>query len=316
MPCDHWCSEAHTPVLLTEAVRVLGVKQGGVYVDCTFGRGGHAKRLLACVGEAGWVFALDKDPDAARVGKELEERDRRFVMEKASFASLTDFARARCIFGRVDGVLFDLGVSSAQLADPKRGFGFMVDGPLDMRMDPSMGVKASDWLRAASESEITKVLATYGEERYARRITRAILGSRKERAIETTSQLADLIARVVPSQERNKHPATRAFQAIRIHVNQEMAELKDALDQTLDVLAPGGRLAVISFHSLEDRLVKRFIRSYSRDVAPVRGFPVAPRMPPLQLLEGCKRPLRPLPEEVARNPRSRSALLRVAEKRR
>nr|VFK43719.1 MAG: 16S rRNA (cytosine1402-N4)-methyltransferase [Candidatus Kentron sp. TC] len=315
MPCARWCFEAHTPVLLAEVITVLAVKKGGVYVDCTFGQGGHTKRLLERVGGAARIFALDKDPNAVRVGRELAKRDSRFVMEKASYAGLADFARARCVFGRVDGVLFDLGVSSVQLADPKRGFGFMVDGPLDMRMDPSKGIKAADWLRTASKNEIIRVLRIYGEERYARRIANAILSARRRRSIETTSQLVDLIARVVPSQERNKHPATRTFQAIRIHVNQEMKELKSALDQVLDVLAPGGRLAVISFHSLEDRIVKRFIRFYSRNIVPVRGFPVAFGAPPLQLLEGYRKPIRPLPEEVARNPRSRSALLRVAQKR-
>nr|VFK51679.1 MAG: 16S rRNA (cytosine1402-N4)-methyltransferase [Candidatus Kentron sp. TUN]VFK52307.1 MAG: 16S rRNA (cytosine1402-N4)-methyltransferase [Candidatus Kentron sp. TUN]VFK52732.1 MAG: 16S rRNA (cytosine1402-N4)-methyltransferase [Candidatus Kentron sp. TUN] len=320
MPCVHWCSEAHTPVLLAEVLAALAVKPGGIYVDCTFGRGGHTRKLLECVGPTGRVFALDKDPDAVQVGKELAESDDRFVIERASYATLTDFTRAQCvsgerIFGRVDGVLFDLGVSSPQLADPKRGFGFRVDGPLDMRMDPSTGMRAADWLHVASEGEIVRVLKTYGEERYARRIAKAILSARKDQPIETTSRLADLVARASPSRERNKHVATRTFQAIRIHINQEMEELKDALDQVIDVLASGGRLAVISFHSLEDRLVKRFIRSCSRDVVSVRGLPVTPGIPPLQLLDTYKRPIRPLSEEVAGNPRARSALLRVAQKR-
>nr|VFJ47178.1 MAG: 16S rRNA (cytosine1402-N4)-methyltransferase [Candidatus Kentron sp. FW] len=320
MPCVRWCFETHTPVLLAEVTAALAVKPGGIYVDCTFGRGGHTRKLLECVGPKGRVFALDKDPDAVRVGKELAGTDCRFVMEKASFATLTEFVRdqyvlGRSIFGRVDGVLFDLGVSSPQLADPKRGFGFMVDGPLDMRLDPSTGISAADWLRIAPEGEIVRVLVTYGEERHARRIARAVLKVRRERPIETTAHLADLVARASPSRERNKHPATRTFQAIRIHINQEMEELRGALDQVPDVLAPGGRLAVISFHSLEDRLVKRFIRSCSRDV-PARGFPAVPHTPPLQLPKTHRRPVRPLSEEVAGNPRARSALLRVAEKRR
>jgi len=307
-------------VLLAEVIAALAVKSGGIYVDCTFGRGGHTAKLLECVGSAGRVFALDKDPDAVRVGRELAERDSRFVIEKASYATLADFAQAQCvssrgIFGRVDGVLFDLGVSSPQLMDPKRGFGFSMDGPLDMRMDPSTGISAADWLRIAPEDEIVSVLKTYGEERYARRIARAISNMRRERVIGTTRQLAELVAQASPSQERNKHPATRTFQAIRIHINQEMEELRSALDQVPSVLACGGRLAVISFHSLEDRLVKRFIRSCSRDVVPARGFPATPRTLPLQLPKAYKHPIRPLSEEVAGNHRSRSALLRVAEKR-
>nr|VFK78229.1 MAG: 16S rRNA (cytosine1402-N4)-methyltransferase [Candidatus Kentron sp. SD] len=303
-----------------EVIGLLAVKQGGIYVDCTFGRGGHSKKLLECVGPTGRVFALDKDPDAVRAGRKLASSDDRFSIEKASYATLANFSRARyvseeCIFGRVDGVLFDLGVSLPQLMDPKRGFGFMVDGPLDMRMDPSKGMSAADWLRSASESEIVEVLRTYGEERYARRIARAILSARKEQSIKTTSRLASLIMQAIPSRERNKHPATRTFQAIRIHINQEMEELKVALDQVLGVLAPTGRLAVISFHSLEDRLVKRFIRSSSRDVAPVRRLPMAYGTPSLHLLKTHRRPMRPLSEEIDRNPRSRSALLRVAQKR-
>nr|VFJ88382.1 MAG: 16S rRNA (cytosine1402-N4)-methyltransferase [Candidatus Kentron sp. LFY]VFJ93432.1 MAG: 16S rRNA (cytosine1402-N4)-methyltransferase [Candidatus Kentron sp. LFY] len=305
----------HTPVLLAEVLAVLAIKPGGIYIDCTFGRGGHSKELLRYVGPAGRVFALDKDPDAVQVGKKIAEGDSRFFMEKTSYATLANFTRAQRIFGQVDGVLFDLGVSSPQLADPKRGFGFMTDGPLDMRMDPSTDTSAADWLRTAPEGEIVRVLTTYGEERYARRIARAILGMREKQAIKTTSQLAGLIARSIPSRERNKHPATRTFQAIRIHINREMEELKGALDQVLDVLVPGGRLAVISFHSLEDRLIKRFIRSCSRDVIPMRGFSVASRTPPLQLLKSHRRPIRPSSEEVAKNPRARSALLRVAQKR-
>nr|VFK22142.1 MAG: 16S rRNA (cytosine1402-N4)-methyltransferase [Candidatus Kentron sp. MB] len=320
MPCVPWCSEVvHTPVLCAEVLAALAVKSGGIYIDCTFGRGGHTKELLDCVGPEGRVFALDKDPDAVRVGQELAERESRFAIEQASYATLTDFARSRRVsggdlLGRVDGLLFDLGVSSPQMADPKRGFGFRVDGPLDMRMDPSRGVSAADWLRAASESEMEEVFRIYGEERYARRIARAISSTRRSRPIETTSQLADLVVQASPSRERNKHPATRTFQAIRIHVNQEMEELRKALDQVVDVLAPGGRLAVISFHSLEDRLVKRFIRDRSRDVPLMYRFAVAPPMPSSRLLRTHSRPVRPSSEEVDRNPRARSALLRVAQK--
>jgi 16S rRNA (cytosine1402-N4)-methyltransferase len=311
----------HTPVLLTQALFALAVEPGGIYIDCTFGQGGHSRKLLECVGPTGRVFALDKDPDAVRTGEDIAERDTRFVIERASYTRLADFTRTKwtvagqAVFGRVDGVLFDLGVSSRQLGDADRGFGFMVDGPLDMRMDPSTGVSAAKWLASASEAEIAEVLRVYGEERHARRIARAIVGERRGCSIDTTGQLAALVARVVPSRERNKHPATRTFQGVRMHINQELDELRDALSQMLGVLAPGGRFVVISFHSLEDRLVKRFIRAYSRESLPARRLPVMPdaTLPPLVVAQ--KRPVRPSVEEIARNPRARSALLRMAQKR-
>nr|VFJ91461.1 MAG: 16S rRNA (cytosine1402-N4)-methyltransferase [Candidatus Kentron sp. H]VFJ91928.1 MAG: 16S rRNA (cytosine1402-N4)-methyltransferase [Candidatus Kentron sp. H]VFJ99776.1 MAG: 16S rRNA (cytosine1402-N4)-methyltransferase [Candidatus Kentron sp. H] len=316
------CGEiVHTPVLLTEVLAALAIKPGGIYMDCTFGRGGHSRELLACIGSSGCVFALDKDPEAVRVGKNIAECDPRFVIEKASYTKLADFAKTgwivagECVFGRVDGVLFDLGVSSPQLADPNRGFGFMVDGPLDMRMDPSTGVGAAKWLARASEDEIGTVLRVYGEERHARRIARAIVGERRRRPIQTTGQLAALVARASPSRERNKHPATRTFQAIRIYLNQELEELREALEQVPGVLASGGRLVVISFHSLEDRLVKRFIRARSREIVPARGLPVMPHAVPPLLVTPQRRPVRPSTEEIARNPKARSALLRMAQKR-
>nr|VFJ47855.1 MAG: 16S rRNA (cytosine1402-N4)-methyltransferase [Candidatus Kentron sp. FM]VFJ62896.1 MAG: 16S rRNA (cytosine1402-N4)-methyltransferase [Candidatus Kentron sp. FM]VFK07766.1 MAG: 16S rRNA (cytosine1402-N4)-methyltransferase [Candidatus Kentron sp. FM] len=311
----------HIPVLLTQALAALAIRPGGIYVDCTFGRGGHSRELLACVGPTGRVFALDKDPEAVRAGEDIAARDPRFVIEKASFAKLADFTRTKwivadeCIFGRVDGVLFDLGISSPQLADPDRGFGFMTDGPLDMRMDPSTGLSAAQWLASASEGEIRDVLRIYGEERHARRIARAIVGERQRSPIETTGRLAGLVARISHSRERNKHPATRTFQAIRIHINQELDELKDTLEQVLGVLAPGGRFAIISFHSLEDRLVKRFIRTYSREIVPPRRLPVMPNATLPLLVTTQKRPVRPSTEEIAGNPRARSALLRTAQKR-
>nr|VFJ42804.1 MAG: 16S rRNA (cytosine1402-N4)-methyltransferase [Candidatus Kentron sp. DK] len=312
----------HTPVLMAEVLRGLAIKPGGIYVDCTFGRGGHSKRLLESVGSTGRVFALDKDPEAVRAGEEIAARDPRLVVRHASYTQLAELAKTewfvagQCIFGRVDGVLFDLGVSSPQLMDSNRGFGFMVDGPLDMRMDPSTGISAARWLEKAPEGEIAEILKVYGEERHARRIARTIVRERRGHPIETTGQLADLIARANPSRERNKHPATRSFQAIRIHVNRELDELRDALDRVVDVLSPDGRLVVISFHSLEDRLVKRFIRAHSREVVPARGLPMPPGGPPPPLVTIQKRPLRPSAEEVSDNPRARSALLRVAQKRR
>ncbi|MBT8421321.1 MAG: 16S rRNA (cytosine(1402)-N(4))-methyltransferase RsmH, partial [Gammaproteobacteria bacterium] len=213
------CADSHTPVLLTEVIEALAIKPGGIYVDCTFGRGGHSKKLLEYTGLTGWVFAMDKDSEAVRVGKDIAECNPRFVIEQASYTRLSDFTKTKwtvageCIFGRVDGVLFDLGVSSPQLADPNRGFSFMADGPLDMRMDPSTGVSAAQWLAKATEGEIKSVLRVYGEERHAGRIARTIVGERCKSPIETTGQLVELVARASPSRERNKHPATRTFQA-------------------------------------------------------------------------------------------------------
>jgi len=307
--------DVHKPVLLTEVLTALAVKPGGIYVDCTFGRGGHAKALLECVGSTGRVFALDKDPEAVRVGTELARSDPRFVMDKASYTALASLAKTKWkVFGRVDGLLLDLGVSSPQLTDPERGFGFMVDGPLDMRMDPSEGISAAKWLHGVPESEIVRILKKYGEERHARRIARAIVSERQKSPIETTSQLANVVVRVNPFKKRKRHPATRTFQAIRIHINQEIDELKGILDKVIGVLAVGGRFAVISFHSLEDRLVKRFIRTFSREVLLARRLPVMSREMQPKLLAVQKKPIRPSPEEVEKNPRARSALLRVAEK--
>jgi len=285
-----------------------------MFVDCTFGRGGHTQALLQRVAPGGQVLSMDRDPAAIEHGQQLVEKTEGLSVVHAAFSGLEGVARSHRCFGYANGVLFDLGVSSPQLDDARRGFSFSSDGPLDMRMDPGCGASAAEWLQTATEREIVDVLKSLGEERYARRIARSIVERRSHESISTTAQLADLVTRAAPTREREKHPATRTFQALRIHVNQELDELRVGLQQAVDVLAPGGRLAVISFHSLEDRIVKRYLRSESRtDDGDVRRPPMADtRLPRLRI---TGKPVRPTKEEIARNPRARSAILRVAEKR-
>ena len=304
---------AHQPVLLAAVLAGLQIKKEGIYVDGTFGRGGHASAVLTQLGPGGRLLAMDKDPEAVRVAHRKFAGDDRFAIEQGSYALLRRVLADRGWLGRVDGVLLDLGVSSPQLDSPERGFSFLADGPLDMRMDPSVGPSAADWLRTAPESEIAWIIKRYGEDRYARRIARAIVAERLVRPIETTRRLADLIAAAVPSREPGKHPATRSFQAIRIHINNELGALESALDAALGCLRAGGRLCVISFHSLEDRMVKRFMRRHAREDEAWRGLPDVPAhaRPKLRLLG---RAVRPSQEEVRRNPRARSATLRAAER--
>lgn len=302
----------HTAVLVDEVVAALAPRAGGIYVDCTFGRGGHTKALLEHVGEQGRVLALDRDPQAVSDGYTLAMTDGRLRMERMNFSALGRIAEAEGIYGKVNGILFDLGVSSPQLQDPMRGFSFQFNGPLDMRMDPESGSQAVTWLARASEGQISEILRRYGEERFAKRIARAIVSARAHAPIETTHQLANIVVEAVPYRERNKHPATRTFQAMRIFVNRELDELQAALDQTPGVLAHGGRLAVISFHSLEDRIVKRFIRAQSQTDSelPFDG----PAKDSGARLRAVGKFIRPSPAEMVRNPRARSAVLRVAEK--
>ena len=306
-------AQQHYPVLLQEALDGLQVQPGGIYVDATFGRGGHARELLRRLGPEGRVLALDRDPQAVALARRDFADDARFTIEKGPFSMLGRICESRDLTGRVNGVLMDLGVSSPQLDDPVRGFSFRASGPLDMRMDPEVGVSAADWLNRASEREITTVIRDYGEERFARRIARAILRQRDQAPISTTTQLAALVARAVPTRERGKDPATRTFQAIRIHVNQELQELEAVLPQTIDILAVGGRLVVISFHSLEDRLVKRFMRKIAKgdEYPPDLPIPQAALRPRLRIIG---KPVRPGEPELARNPRARSAVMRVAER--
>jgi 16S rRNA (cytosine1402-N4)-methyltransferase len=302
----------HLPVLLNETIAALAVRAEGCYVDGTFGRGGHAAELLERLGADGRLYALDKDAMAVEFGRQRFSSDERVTIEQGSFAQLEDFAERHGITGRVDGLLLDLGVSSPQLDDPQRGFSFSQDGPLDMRMDATRGPSAADWLAEVDEATLARIFKEYGEERFARRIARAIVADRRERPFRTTAQLAGLIARVSPSREPGKHPATRCFQAIRIFVNNELEDLKSALVQSLRILAVGARLAVISFHSLEDRIVKRFLRDAAYGERFPKGLPVpdSVRHPKLRLLGKA---IRPKDTELAENPRARSAVLRVAE---
>ncbi|MGB5065703.1 MAG: 16S rRNA (cytosine(1402)-N(4))-methyltransferase RsmH, partial [Candidatus Competibacter sp.] len=254
----------HQPVLLVEALAALNLRPDGCYVDATFGRGGHAAALLAALGPEGRLLALDRDPAAARCAVERFGDDPRFTFVRVAFGRLAEVVTGQGWSGRVDGILLDLGVSSPQLDDPARGFSFNQDGPLDMRMDPTTGSSAAEWLERIDEVELGRVLAEYGEERFYRRVARAVIAARRQAPVATTKQLAVIVAAAVPTREPGKHPATRAFQAIRIAVNDELRELRSALPQAVHTLVAGGRLAVISFHSLEDRVVKQFMREQAR----------------------------------------------------
>jgi 16S rRNA (cytosine1402-N4)-methyltransferase len=303
----------HQPVLLAEVLTGLSIKPDGIYVDGTFGRGGHAGAILAVLGPEGRLLAMDRDPEAIRSAEQQFGDDPRFEIVQGAFTMLSNMIAQRQLQGRVNGLLLDLGVSSPQLDDASRGFSFSEDGPLDMRMDPASGISAAKWLETASESEISRVLKTYGEERFARRIARSIVEIRHESPLQTTRQLAGLVAAAVPVREKNKHPATRSFQAIRIFINSELDEIAAVLDQVIEVLAPQGRLAVISFHSLEDRIVKRFIRDeYRGEQAPLE-FPLA-GMDYVPRLKPVGKAIRASEAELNVNPRARSAVLRVAER--
>lgn len=304
-------ADQHQPVLLEEAIEALAIRVDGIYLDCTFGRGGHSRAILARLLKQGRLFCLDKDPRAIEAGlKELGD-DPRFSITQASFAELDQLVRGWGIEGRLDGVLFDLGVSSPQLDDPERGFSFMEDGPLDMRMDPTRGVSAAEWLAEATEREISRVLWEFGEERHARRIARSIVMARQREPLRRTSQLAGLIEKTIGRRER-KHPATRCFQAIRIWINNELADLAEGLAVAIEQLRPGGRLVAISFHSLEDRLVKRTLQEAVRPGQVRRNIPEHPGTRPRLRLIG--KPVRPSDSEISANPRARSAVMRVAEK--
>ncbi len=301
--------DQHIPVMRDAAIEALAVRPEGTYLDGTFGRGGHAREILLRLGERGRLLLMDKDPEAIRVAQEKFADDARVAIRHSSFAEMAEWAEAK---PGVDGVLLDLGVSSPQIDQAERGFSFMNDGPLDMRMDPTSGLSAAQWLARASEREIADVLWEYGEEKASRRIARAIVGSRDQLALDTTLQLAGLIIQTVGRGAPGKHPATRTFQAIRIHINRELGDLDAGLEAAAKVLKPGGRLAVISFHSLEDRRVKRFIRGDAGRVQVRRGLPPLPEKPPL--LRALSDAELAGDEESARNPRARSAVLRVAER--
>ena len=299
----------HRPVLLEEAIAALMVSVDGTYVDGTFGRGGHATRILESLSPRGSLLALDQDPEAAAVAELICANDSRMRFRSTNFRALADCAAP----GSVQGVLLDLGVSSPQLDNPVRGFSFSHDGPLDMRMDPEGGQSAADWLANVKEAELARVLKELGEERFARRIARAIVNARQEGPIQRTAHLAEIISAANPKWEPSKHPATRSFQAIRLHINSELESLQDALSAALSVLAKGGRLVVISFHSLEDRIVKRFIRTASRGRQLPPGVPISFEEQQVSL-KPIGKAVMPSPTEVAANPRARSAVMRIAER--
>jgi 16S rRNA (cytosine1402-N4)-methyltransferase len=305
--------EAHTPVLLGEALEGLSVQPAGRYVDATFGRGGHTAALLAKLGPAGAVVAFDRDPEAIRAGRERFGAEPRLTLIRGPFGRLTELLAVAGQAPGFDGMLFDLGVSSPQLDNAARGFSFLHDGPLDMRMDNETGITAAAWLARAPEHEIATVIREYGEERFARRIARAIMSARHTEPLTRTTQLAKVVAEAVPAWEPGKHPATRTFQAIRIHVNAELAEIDASLAQSVALLNPHGRLCVISFHSLEDGRVKRFMQRQSQEDPVYAGLPEVP-LHARPRLRRIGKAVHPQDEEVRRNPRARSAILRIAER--
>ncbi len=305
----------HRSVLLDQAVALLMVRSDGRYVDGTFGRGGHSRLILRHLEGEGRLLGIDKDPEAVRFGETLAAEDGRFVVYHGSFADMADATAAQgWDAGSVSGVLLDLGVSSPQLDDPERGFSFMSNGPLDMRMDPTRGLSAAQWLNTAREQEIADVIWRYGEERFSRRIARSVVRQRDEEPLVTTREFAELVRQAVPKKEKHKHPATRTFQAVRIFINRELDDLEAGLAQAVDLLEPGGRLVVISFHSLEDRIVKRFMRDLSRGPQLPRGLPVTARevAPPFRLVGKALKASEP---EIEENVRARSAVMRVLERR-
>ncbi len=305
--------EQHLTVLRDEAVSALIVDRGGRYIDGTFGRGGHSRLLLQELDGDGQLMGIDKDPQACAEGEALMAEDGRFRIARGSFADVDMLVQQAGWQGGVDGILLDLGVSSPQLDQAERGFSFIRDGELDMRMDTDSGLSAADWLAQASDTEIARVLKEYGEERFAKRIARAIVAAREEAPIRRTLQLAKIVAEANPAWEKHKHPATRAFQAIRIFINNELGDLECFLEKVVGLLRPGGRLVVISFHSLEDRMVKRFMRRQAQGQAMPAYLPVTDEQVgrSMRLLGKA---VKPSEQEVAANPRARSAVMRVAEK--
>lgn len=302
---------SHVPVLLKEACEAINVKPGGVYIDCTFGRGGHSEKILKNLSSDGCLFVLDQDPIAIETAKNKFGHDTRVHIIHESFAKLQSLATDIQKMQKVDGILFDLGVSSPQLDEAHRGFSFSQDGPLDMRMNTTVGVTAEQWLATVELHELTKVLFEYGEEKHAKKIAKRIIEENESGAITTTKQLANIVSACYPPSYRGIHPATRTFQAIRIFINNELGALQEGLQAAFDLLAANGRLVVISFHSLEDRLVKRFIRSTNKSDE-LRKFPMITDMG--EHLRAVGKLVRPGEEEIEVNPRARSARLRIAEK--
>lgn len=306
--------QQHVPVLLNEVIVNLVTSSRGIYIDATFGRGSHSQAILNRLDANGRLIAFDKDPDAVAYAKAHFSHDQRFSIIHASFAELKTHLQKHHLLEQINGILFDLGVSSPQLDNPQRGFSFMHEGELDMRMDTTSGQDAKTWLAEIDEKSLADILWQYGEEKFSRRIARAVVAARKIKPITTTSQLAEIIMRATPKQKsQDKHPATRSFQAIRIAVNQELLELEQGLNQALDALTVGGRLAVISFHSLEDRIVKQFIKHHEKGQELPRGLPIKASAFRAKL-RSIGKPIKPSLQEVNVNPRSRSAILRIAEK--
>lgn len=302
---------AHVTVLLEEAVDALAIKPDGIYVDATFGRGGHSRRILSELNEKGRLVAVDRDPQAIAAGAAID--DPRFLLVHRAFGELAEAADEAGVSG-VDGVLFDVGVSSPQIDDGERGFSFRYDAPLDMRMDTTQGETAAEWLARAEIRDITEVIRNYGEERFAFQIAKKVVAARVEQPIVTTGQFAALVRETVRTREPGQDPATRSFQALRIHINQELRQLEIALPQALGLLKPGGRLVVICFHSLEDRIVKNFMRNESVADDLPKGLPLRADQLPKPKLRLLGKPVKPSAAEIAANPRARSAVMRVAEK--
>jgi 16S rRNA (cytosine1402-N4)-methyltransferase len=304
----------HLSVLLDESLTGLDIKPDGIYLDATFGRGGHSRHILERLSDNGRLIAIDRDPAAIDAAAPLLA-DPRFSIHHSPFSALQEVAESLDLVGKIDGILMDLGVSSPQLDDAERGFSFMREGPLDMRMDTSKGISAAEWLAKADEQDITQVIKEFGEEKFGKRIAHAIVNTRQHTPITTTLQLADLIDEAVPVKDKFKHPATRSFQGIRIYINSELDEIKTGLKAALKTLAPGGRLAVISFHSLEDRLVKRFVREQSRGLDVPAGLPIMQaEIDATKAMKAVGKAIKPSKHELEQNVRARSSVLRVAEK--
>ena len=303
--------DSHQPVLLAEVIAALKIISDGIYIDCTFGRGGHSSEILKKLGPNGRILAIDQDPFAVAYGKNLFSKEPRIVIEQSNFSQILQAAKKYKFDSKVNGILFDLGVSSPQLDDPERGFSFMQDGPLDMRMNVNEGMSAAQWLQKVNAHELEKVIKLYGEERYAKKIAAAILKQQEINPLKTTRQLAEVVQKVIGPSREQKHPATRTFQAIRIFINKELEMLSTALDDCVELLAQSGRLLVITFHSLEEQIVKSLFRKHSESSLP-RKLPITNYFQP-KLKRICK-PIKPSTNEIAKNPRARSAKLHIMER--
>ena len=303
--------DLHQPVLLSEVIEALNLNSDGIYIDCTFGRGGHSSEILKGLGNKGQLLAIDQDSQAIKYGKKIFVNEHRIVFEQSNFSHIFQVANKHGLAGKVNGILFDLGVSSPQLDEPNRGFSFMQDGPLDMRMNCDEGISAAEWLQDASIDELERVIKTYGEDRHAKKIASAISQRQKISPLTSTKELADLVQKTVGRASDKKHPATRTFQAIRIFINDELKVLAAALDECMELLTFSGRILVITFHSLEDQVVKNFYRKHTKPDIP-RKLPVTDHFKPK--LERVGKPIKPSVNEVAENPRARSAKLYVLER--